>query len=361
MYISTLGVSGCRIISHSEINPSPGFNLISGENGSGKSTLLEAIYLLGTGRSFRSPSPSSLVKYGENILTVFAEIESPSGKHFSIGMERGKNRNRLHINRSPTIRLSEVAEILPLQIITPDSINLVMGSPKGRRSFLDWGMFHVEPRFLSIVKRYRKTVRQRNALLKRKRTTKKELSYWNRLLADDGEEITAYRTGYLDQIVEIYQETISPLLESLMDLEISFSYRKGWGESNSLLEAVECSMEKDIVTGRTVHGPHEADFVINSEKGKAKAVLSRGQAKLLSIGLYLSQLYHLHEKMGKRGVVLLDDIFSELDRNNSFIILNYLVSGGYQVFATTTDPYGELLDDENIKMFHVEHGEITLL
>ncbi|MBC8519415.1 MAG: DNA replication/repair protein RecF [Gammaproteobacteria bacterium] len=358
MYIRSLAVSDCRIISNAEIVPSPGFNLICGENGSGKSSLLEAIYLLGTGRSFRSPSPSSLVKYGKNILTVFAEIESPSGQLFSVGMERGKNNNRLHINRSPTIRLSEAAEILPLQIITPDSINLVIGAPRSRRSFLDWGMFHVEPDFLNVVKRYKKTVRQRNALLKRERRAGSELSYWNELLADDGEKITAYRRDYLDEIVEIYQEKISTLMESLSGLDITFSYRKGWSGSGDLLGAIEGSTEKDIATGRTTHGPHEADFIISSNKGKAKDVLSRGQAKLLSIELYLSQLYHLHEKMGKRAVILLDDIFSELDRNNGFLILNYLVSGGYQVFATTTDPGLKLPDIGNVEMFHVEHGDI---
>ena len=358
MYIRSLRVSDCRIISSVKIELSPSFNLITGENGSGKSTILESIYLLGTGRSFRSPSPSTLIKHGEKQLIISAEVESLSGTQFSIGIERGKKYSRLHINRTPTMRLSEVAELLPMQIITPDSINLVMGSPRERRSFLDWGMFHVEPKFLPVVKEYKKALKHRNSLLKRKTTTSQELSYWNRLLADGGEKIGAYRERYLDEVEDIYRKKIYSTLKNLHDLDISFKYRQGWGESTTLLGAFEEGADRERAAGRTLSGPHEADLFVGCGNVKAKTVLSRGQAKLLSIGLYLSQLYHLYEKTGKKGVVLLDDLFSELDHKNGVLVLDYLISSGYQVFATTTEVDHTLFSGGSVEMFHVEHGHV---
>ena len=358
MTINSLTVSNCRIISHTEIKPSPNFNLVYGHNGSGKSTLLEAIYLLGTGRSFRSNLISSIIKKGESSLVVSAKVKTQSGQEITVGMERGKNLNRLHINRSPIQRLSEAAELLPTQIITPDSINLVMGSPRGRRSFLDWGMFHVERSFLSTSKNYKKTLRQRNALLKRKELSNNEILYWNQALSDYGEMITTGRVNYLGEVVRHYRDNLFGTLASLSDMNIEFDYRRGWRDSITLHEALEQTANREKIVGHTVVGPHEADLVIKSRDGSAKNILSRGQAKLLSVGLYLSQLSHLYEKTGKRGVVLVDDLFSEMDRKNSMAILDYLISSGYQVFATTTEGGSPCFDGRGVKMFHVEHGEI---
>ncbi|MBT5418018.1 MAG: DNA replication/repair protein RecF [Thiotrichales bacterium] len=356
MSIESLRINNCRILTHLEINPDPGFNLIVGDNGAGKSTLLEAIYLIGTGRSFRTPLVSSVVTKGKTTLIISAEIKSLINGVISVGMERGKGCNRLHINRVPTQRLSAVAEQLPLQIITPDSINLVIGSPKGRRSFLDWGMFHVEQKFLAISKKYRDSLRQRNALLKRKDSSDIEISYWNSIVAESGEQLSNYRENYFREVIELYQSNIAEKLPIPKEFDLSFSYRRGWKEGESLLSAIEKSYAREKIVGYTVVGPHEADLSIKVNGVVAKTILSRGEAKLLSVSLLLSQLSHLFETTGKMGVVLLDDIFSELDPVNRERVLEYLIECKYQVFATTTESETVPLKDKKFKMFHVKHG-----
>lgn len=356
MSIESLRVQNCRILSHLEIDPSPTFNLISGPNGSGKSSLLEAIALLGSGRSFRTNVVTAVVQEGTPSLIVSAVISLSNERKFSIGMERGKERQRLLINRSPVQKLSEVAELLPLQIITPESIDLVMGSPRNRRSFLDWGLFHVEPQFLSLMKSYRKVLRQRNALLKKKSLDDEQLAYWNRELIRYGEIISAARARYIDELVDYYRNKSVFRTQSLENLQINFEYRQGWKGGFTLEDALKQSAHRERVVGHTVVGPQEADFLIRSETGRAKQVLSRGQAKLLSIALYLSQISHLEEKTGKRGVILVDDLFSELDRENSLLVLDHLIQSRHQAFVTAVDDHW--VEQKGIARFHVEHGTI---
>lgn len=358
MSIHNLRVNGCRILSHIEIEPSATFNFILGPNGSGKSSLLEAISLLGTGRSFRSSNISSVVQEGRVSTIVSAQILTPSDTLISVGMERGRDRQRLQINHAPVQKLSEFAEQLPLQIITPDSIDLVMGSPKGRRSFLDWGMFHVEHQFLPVMKKYKKVLRQRNALLKQQ-VKESELHYWDRMLTETGDAISIFRKEYLEEIKQHFIDQIQPQIPLLSSLSIEFSYRRGWKEEYSLTEALTQSRERERRVAHTVVGPHEAELVIRSGGEQAKRVLSRGQAKLLAIGLYLSQLNQLKQVTGKRGVVLIDDLFSELDEENSQIIYQYLLQSGHQIFVTSAIPLPFTKDEDQIKVFHVEHGQIS--
>ncbi len=185
------------------------------------------------------------------------------------------------------------------------------------------------------------------------------MSYWNKALSDAGEEISSYRANYLEELTELYQQKLSPRLGSLSEGEVGFSYRRGWRESATLCETLEQGVERERVVGHTLSGPHEADMAIKSGDGVAKNVLSRGQAKLLSVGLYLSQLSHLYRKTGKKGIVLFDDMFSELDHQNSLTILEYLIDSGHQVFATTTEGDVSLLNERDLEMFHVEHGGVS--
>ncbi len=360
MSIHKLRVNYCRILSHVEIEPSTSLNLITGANGSGKSSLLEAISLLGTGRSFRSSSVVPVIQHQQSSLIVSAQIEAASGALISVGMERGRQMQRLQINRTPVQKLSEFAEQLPLQTITPESIDLVMGSPRRRRSFLDWGMFHVEPQFLSLSKTYKKVLKQRNALLKQKKVGTNELKYWDSQLVTLGERITKYRKQYLDELSETFKAIAIPEIPLFEELDVHFEYRQGWKDSLSLAEAIQQNRKRELMVGHTVVGPQEADLQIFSQKERAKQLLSRGQAKLLSMGLYLAQLAHLDTKRGKKGVVLIDDLFSELDRENSLTIFRYLAESGYQVFATTAEEVDEIIGEYPVKRFHVEHGKLIV-
>jgi DNA replication and repair protein RecF len=357
--IKLLRIDNCRIISHCSIEPSAKFNLISGPNGSGKSSLLEAISILGTGRSFRSKSVIPIVKKECDSLIVSATIEESRGFLHSIGIERGKNVQKLHLNHNPAQKLSQVAEYLPIQIITPESIDLVLGAPKGRRSFIDWGLFHVEPQYLLLTQKYQKLIKQRNALLRGKVYEDSELDYWTQELAKIGEEINQCREGYLDELLEHFSNVATDLLNMINNLSVSFEFKRGWKRSNTLYQSLCENLQRDKTVGYTSMGPHEADLIIIADRARARQHLSRGQAKLLSIFLYLVQISHLNQKRGKRAVVLVDDLFSELDNDNAVAIYDYLKESDHQVFCTAVTIEYSSNSCDKAKMFHVEHGNIT--
>ncbi len=209
-----------------------------------------------------------------------------------------------------------------------------------------------------MIKRYNKTLRQRNALLREKTASTSEMEFWNRELAESGEEITQSREAYLAELTREYHEELSGKLDLLSELNIEFGYRKGWKSRITLADALEQAAGRESALGYTVVGPHEADLLITSEEGGAKNILSRGQAKLLSFALYLAQLSHLYQQTGKKGVVLVDDLFSELDHQAGESVIDYLISSGHQVFATTTGGQQQLLSGREMVMFHVEHGTV---
>src|SRR5690606_36363040 len=148
--ISRLEISRLRNISELQVEPAPGINIIHGDNGSGKSTLLEAIYLLGLGRSFRSNRLDSLIQWNEEEAVIYASLQDGP----AIGLSKSRRRGHtLKISGEKQRGLLEAARLLPLQILNSEAFLLLEGSPKVRRQFLDWGVFHVEHDFIDKWRR----------------------------------------------------------------------------------------------------------------------------------------------------------------------------------------------------------------
>ncbi len=362
MLIRSLHIQNLRLIQEAEFHFSPVLNFISGSNASGKTTLLEAIYLLGRGKSFQSVPIPSVIRKGEKNFLIAAEVQKSIEDHpISIGIRRFREKSEIYISGEKVKRTSELAQLLPVQLINPDSIQMIFGSPKLRRNFLDWGMFHVEHSFLSVWQDYRKLLRQRNALLKGEKLDQKERTVWDVSFSRVGEQFNQYRKNYLKELLQQYQEVFSGKIAGLQNVDIQFSYQKGWKEIDSLQDALESSARRDLKQGYTSVGPHEADFKILADGVEAKRYLSRGQGKLLSIALLIAQVLLLYKRAGKRSVILIDDLFAELDQKNYGILLEYLLESGMQIFVTSTSENLEVPQEKTgqIKMFHVEHGVFT--
>ena len=149
------------------LNPSPRINILHGDNGSGKTSLLEAIHLLGMARSFRSTRLNPVISHEQGSCTVFGQVELGEEQSSALGISRDRSGEiRIRINGQSVRSAAELAETLPLQLINPDSFRLLEGAPKLRRQFLDWGVFHVEPRFLQAWQRLQQALRQRNSWLR---------------------------------------------------------------------------------------------------------------------------------------------------------------------------------------------------
>lgn len=249
---------------------------------------------------------------------------------------------------------SQLAATLPLQLITPESIDLLTGTPGERRQFIDWMMFHVEHDFHSYWSHYQRALKQRNALLRSGQLS--TLDYWADPLIDNGNRIDDMRKSVIKKLLPHIEHYVGLLLPAM---ELKVSYRQGWKADSELAESLSAAVETDSKMKFTTIGPHRADLVIRDGSDKVVEVFSRGQLKLLLCALKLAQMSLLREVTGTSPVVLIDDLPAELDSEHRTLLLSLLHELDSQVFVTTTDR--NLLDFSSwsdLKLFHVEHGDI---
>ncbi len=192
MALSRLEIRHVRNLTRVELSPASHLNLIYGENASGKTSLLEAIAILGHGRSFRSSNIAKVIQAEADKLTVFGEVLQGDSRT-PMGIEKSREQTRIRIAGEWVNNTSPLAQLLPLQVITPDSHKLIEQGPKYRRQFLDWGVFHVEHQFAQLWRRYRKALKQRNAILRSGRASDQQLRAWDAELVSTVAPITTMR------------------------------------------------------------------------------------------------------------------------------------------------------------------------
>jgi DNA replication and repair protein RecF len=238
----------------------------------------------------------------------------------------------------------------------PGSHALVDGGGEPRRRFLDWGLFHVEPDFFSVWRRYSRALKQRNALLKTGGSDAL-LDSWDRELAETGEPLARYREHYLATLQPELQPMIARLSPTLGDAW--FDYQPGWRQADlSLADALLLARPRDRAVGHTTVGPHRADWRVALASTPHREALSRGQAKLVALCALMAQASaHARTQGAGWPVIVLDDLASELDRDHRQRVLAYLMASGAQVFLSGTEPPGDLAAvPGSVVRFHVEHG-----
>ena len=348
-----------RNFSEFEIRPENGVNIVFGENGSGKTSLLEGLYLFGFGRSFRPGGFKPLIQEGSERFTLFieGELTSSDSTAHRYGMSRDiHGQQQLKINGATDVRLADLAKNIPVQLFTPESVEVIAGGPSVRRHLIDWGVFHVEHSFFSLWASYNKVLRHRNKLLKmgRGKYAASEDKYWLEQLCEYGEQITQLRQQYLDRLGKYLQQTIHSFLP---DVTLEVSLKCGWDKSKRLSVALSDAIENDVKYGYTTVGPHKADLQIIADGVTAKERLSRGQMKVVVASIKLAQAELMNELCNKRCIVIVDDLTSELDANNQKIFCRLLEESGSQVFLSSVSLH-KLAENftKDPAMFHVEHG-----
>lgn len=362
MRIRQLSVQGVRNLKQQELVFSPRVNLFSGDNGSGKTSLLECIHLLALARSFRSNKHLPIIQNQETQAVVFGLIKTTQNTDSRIGVRRSRQGElEIRIDGQSVKTISALAKILPLQIITPDSFLLLEGSPKLRRQFLDWGVFHVEQSFLQHWQRMQTSIKQRNTCLRHAIMDNNLLSAWDLEFCNASEQIDHLRQQYIKQLKPAFTSVLSNLIELP---ELSISYYRGWDKDRDLASILKDNRERDRKLGYTQAGPHRADIRIRIGNSNATETLSRGQQKLVVCALKLAQGVLLSQNLNGNCIFLLDDLPSELDAKHRQAVAQLLEQMQCQIFITGTDQ--EILKqnwskDTPLSMFHVEHGKITAI
>ncbi len=355
MSLTALTLQHFRNIESAELDFHHNCNIIVGDNGAGKTNILESIYYLSLARSFRTSQFKKIIQADSEYLQVVGKVlESNDGAHATLGIRKSITETQIRINRESVKQSSRLAAFLPVQVIHPQGHQLLDQGPKQRRQFLDWGVFHVEPSFLSLWHDYARTLKQRNAAL-RQGQAPRAIQLWDTRLIELGEKMTSLRKTYLYKL----QPHISFYCAALIGIDVEVSYRSGWASELDFTDALKNGLEMDRQQGFTRIGPHRADLVFKSENHRVQDYFSRGQQKLLVCALRLAQIRQLKEE-DRHALLLIDDLAAELDENHREKLLNAAMETGAQVFITTTHIH--LLKAETKfkrKVFHVEHGHVS--
>ena len=357
MALQTLLVQNLRIIEQLDISLASDANLFFGENGAGKTSILEAIDVLSRGRSFRERRTSPLIRKQATDLIVSGKVCAADG-HAYLGIQKSVKQTILHCNQEKTASISNHASYLPVLSMHPDSHQLIQGSGKYRRNYMDWSAFHVKHNFLQNWRNYNKCLRQRNSAL-RNRCGKEELSVWTNQLSALGEEINIARSEIFREIRPFFDKYSSKLLP---ECEISMDYQRGWSEETNLETALNSLREQELLSKTTRCGPHRANIKLCLNQQDAAAAASRGQQKLIAACLLLAQIDHIQQFNQRKSVVLLDDIRAELDQQHAHALTTALKKLGCQVFITAIEESQiELQGWKDTKVFHVKQGICKLM
>jgi DNA replication and repair protein RecF len=358
VHLTQLRIQNLRNIAEEQIDLAPGINLFVGPNGAGKTSILEAAHVLSHGRSFRTHQMDQVQRRQTDQIALFAHVQSLRAEH-RLGLLRRAGRWTAKLDGNSAATLSELFVACAVVCFEPGSHALISGSAELRRSFLDWGVFHVEPDFVLHSRRYRRALRQRNALLKQD-ADDVELTVWDDELAEAAEPLAITRERYVERFAQELLPLITSYLPELGTMKLRF--RAGWDRSVSLSAVLRGTRARDRALRHTTRGPHRADWSLSFELAPTHEQLSRGQEKLCAIACTLAQAILYRTTRAEWPIIALDDFCSELDAAHQQTAMAALVSSGAQILLTGTEIPGALLSTlKPSRRFHVEQGKVQAL
>jgi len=352
MGLERIEIEAFRCLTRLDLELDPHYNLILGPNASGKTSLLEALFFLGRGRGFRGRQLEPLIQTGREEFRIVGHVRVDA-RTTVLGVRGRTGETEYRVGGAVALSAADLAQFFAPAIIDPELHRLLEDGPHRRRRYLDWGVFHVEPGFLVLWRRYRQALKQRNTLL-RKGADPAQVAAWDPELAKAGEELSAMRGRYLAALTA----KLLPVGRELLGVDVDLRYSPGWRSSESLAGALNLTAERDRRAGVTHSGPHRADILIHVGGQAARHRISRGQQKLLAAALILAQVeLHAGYSPGSTAL-LLDDPAAELDQASLARLLGRVRQLPVQLFVTALTAEPRELGAPG-RRFHVEHGNIT--
>lgn len=330
--------------------------VLTGANGAGKTTLLEAVYLLLRGRTFRGRKAGPLVSHGAERLRILGQIETDSGEWGRLELERDGSGTSRMVDPPSWLDSGEQGFPIRLKLVGENAQLLLEGDPDLRRRFIDWNVFHVEPRFARLHSELRRVLAQRNAGI---RSRGSDYRLWDAPFLSASTALDASRQAFVKE----WDAEFAALCADFPFADgCEIGYTRGWPDDISLADALARSRPQERERGFTLIGPSRADFQILRD-GHRQA-FSRGQTKVLVTLLQLAA-EQVHLKVGRSpAIFLLDDFETELDDAMVSRLWQTLCRTRSQIVCTRVGPRthaGPLTEHRTTAVFHVEHGEARLL
>ncbi len=372
MRVRQLRIRNFRNYEQAQIEPGAGLNVLVGANAQGKTNLLEALYYASTFRPLRPVRESDLIRWGESeaflsVRFLRHEIEDELVIHTPLSGKR-----TVLLNEQPVSRQSELIGRLKVVCFTAQDLLLIRGEPAERRRFLDSELSLISHRYLYSLVQYRRCLEQRNTLLRMHlegHATLESLPEWSQQLIKYGARLMDERRRFLEQLQtfitpvhttltggkEVFQLLYQPGLPRSEDNWSSFSEQDWAYALQSSLQEVE---SEEIRRGMTLVGPHRDDFLMLIDGHDARLFASQGQQRTCALSLRLAEVPLLEGRLEESPVVLLDDVFSDLDPERRMRLVQFL-QPRVQTFLTCTDLGA--LDEIGLKeatLFRIENGRV---
>ena len=341
-------------------------NIFIGNNAQGKTNLLESIYICATGRSFRTNRDKEIINLNKNQAYIGAKIKvNGTEKFIEIKMDRNKQK-RIRINRVELKNFRELHSGLNVVVFSPDDLKLIKDGPGERRNFLDASISQIKPIYKHNINRYNKILFQRNNLLKSNKTksdTLKLLEIFDLQLTKVGVEIIISRYKFIRELSKIAENIHKNLTLKKERLTINYISNIDLTQENKdimekdFITKLKLNINKDLALGTTEIGPHRDDMEIKINNMNARTFASQGQQRTIVLSIKLSEVEIIKLDKGNYPVLLLDDVFSELDEERrKYLTMSF---NGKQTIITSTDlmDLGKI-EEINKSIFYIKDGII---
>ncbi|MBR3236730.1 DNA replication and repair protein RecF [Candidatus Saccharibacteria bacterium] len=282
-------------------------SLILGDNGFGKTSVLEAIYILTQGKSFRATDPD-ILKHGTEFYRI--ELEYQNGEKTTATYD-GKTKT-FHILDQKFKRLPKKNKY-PIVLFLPSDLNLISHAPSRRRDYFDRIFSEFDENYSSSLSKYEKALKQRNELLKNEATLREDLFSWNLILSKYGTLISNLREEFTKDLNSKLTSTYRSISKNQDNVDLIYQTELKSKNESTYLKNLEQNFEKDLIVGHTTFGIHHDDYLFNFNQNLANNSASRGETRSIILALKFIEAELIFQKQNLRPIILLDDVFSELD------------------------------------------------
>lgn len=359
MRILSLRVHNFRNLAAGAVEFCPGLNVLLGDNAQGKTNVLEAIYLFRLGRSFRTRRTEELVKRGQEQVLVQVGCLWDYGGAEKLSFQASSDGSKdIKIGSQRISSLTELVGRYPAVLFGPQDLALISGYPEGRRRFLDELGSMIDPAYLCALKNYRRALVQKSTVL-RSGGAVSMLGAWNEIMAEEGAKLVWARKGIVDRL-QAEMRTWGERLEVPYGFSLKYRPAAEGDSKQELREDLGRTLaevaEKESRKGMCLVGAHRDEMVVAIDGLSARGFGSQGQKRLAAVLLRLAELSLLEEQLGEKCVLLLDDVFSELDERTCRAMLG-LVARFNQTFLTSA--IAPKVDAKaQVRLFKVTAGKV---
>ncbi|NCO10954.1 DNA replication and repair protein RecF [Candidatus Saccharibacteria bacterium] len=326
----------------------PKTTIVLGKNGVGKTSLLEAVYIALRGTSFKG-TDTDIVKKGTKWWRVEVEMDDGSIRAVFFDTEKPNKRKEVVINGKKSNRLLP-KDMYPVVLFEPDDLQLLHGSPTRRRAYIDTFISQIDPLYTKIIHKYERALKQRNALLKQGIRNQAEYFAWNIALSEYGASIIARR----ERVINIINKTLTSTYRSISNNKDTVALHTNYTEkeytADKLLEDLDDSFDKDLHIKHTTTGPHRHDIEYIYNHSPALTTASRGEVRTIILSLKFIEAEIIEEITNKKPIILLDDVYSELDQYRQKQLLSLK---NQTIISTTEVPDTYTGKKTNIKMIRL--------